>query len=85
MRPACPKCGSEAVAEILWGFGPPPTPEECAAYDRGELVHGGCIVPVVGEPPRWVCRACLTLWPPVVDPHYDPWEFLRDKVRPAGA
>lgn len=56
-RPRCPKCGSEKVAEILWGM---PAYSEELQYDldEGRVVLGGCFVGEDGEDPFWHCTSC---------------------------
>ena len=53
----CPKCGSDEVAEILYGY---PTPETFETQDRGEIELGGCVISE--DAPQWVCKNCKGRW-----------------------
>ncbi len=53
----CPKCGSDAVVDILFGY---PTPEAFEARDRGEIELGGCVINE--DDPQWVCKNCENRW-----------------------
>ncbi len=53
----CPKCGSDDVAEIVYGY---PTPEAIEARDQGDIELGGCIISE-GDP-QWVCKNCENRW-----------------------
>ena len=55
MTPRCPKCGTERVLPIAYGY---PSPEMQDAIQRGELALGGCIVGRAGGDPLWRCAAC---------------------------
>ncbi len=60
-RPAqCPECGSQKIAEILYGF-IYETEELKKQHDAGEIVYGGCLI---RDPkhlnPVWRCTACET-------------------------
>ena len=48
--PPCPRCNGAAVP-IVYGLGPP-----SEAYDRGEIVLGGCVVDE--NSPAWHCQGC---------------------------
>ncbi len=56
-RPSCPECGSDDVAEIVYGF---PGPELAEQAERGEVILGGCCVPLA--PAKWGCHACDHEW-----------------------
>jgi len=50
----CPQCGSEKVAEILYGY---PIFEAIKDdLETGRTVLGGCIVEE--DAPQWSCQAC---------------------------
>jgi transcription elongation factor Elf1 len=51
----CPRCGSENIAEVVYGL---PTADLGEAADRGEVVLGGC------EPQEatHACRRCGLRW-----------------------
>jgi len=53
----CPKCGSEKIATVFYGY-PDPTPKMQKAFDEGRLVVGGC--EISGDDPVWQCTACGT-------------------------
>ena len=53
----CPNCGSGDSVPILWGF---PSPEAIAAYERCELMLGGCMP---GDH-KWFCKECEASWGP---------------------
>lgn len=53
----CPKCGSERIAEILFGL-PAFSDELQKDIDEGRVVLGGCCVS--GEDPEWKCMDCET-------------------------
>jgi hypothetical protein len=55
--PECPGCHAHEAIPILYGD---PTREAEQAARRGELVLGGCCV--MGEDPKWHCRACERDW-----------------------
>ena len=57
-KPACPECGAEAVAEILYGLVNTDDEELRKDLDAGDVLLGGCVR--VG--PRWVCRKCGGIW-----------------------
>jgi len=46
--PKCPKCQSENVAAIEFGF---PSPEMIEGADKGDIVLGGCCV--TEDDPEW--------------------------------
>lgn len=52
---ACPRCGSEEIAPIIYGL---PGPEAFQAAERGEVILGGC------EPhdASHGCRSCGAQW-----------------------
>jgi hypothetical protein len=52
---ACPKCGSNAMAEILYGL-PDMSPEMLQALDEKKVVLGGCCITV--DDLAWRCSAC---------------------------
>lgn len=57
-KPApCPHCGSEQVIPIVYGM---PGAELGAAWERGEVELGGCVVS--GNDPERHCRECWTQW-----------------------
>jgi hypothetical protein len=56
-KPKCPKCQSEDVARILFGY---PSPEMFEGADRGDIVLGGCCVEV--DDPDWHCKDCEHEW-----------------------
>lgn len=51
----CPKCGSEKVADILWGM-PAYSRELQEDLDNGKIVLGGCCV--TDNDPEWQCVDC---------------------------
>ena len=56
---ACPKCGSNKVARILYGL--PDFSEELERkLGAGEIVLGGCTV--FGDDPTWHCNDCGHRW-----------------------
>lgn len=52
----CPKCGSQAVVDIVYGF---PTDEMKEAVRRGAITLGGCML---GDA-RFFCKRCDHCWP----------------------
>jgi len=55
----CPKCESDFVAEIFWGYpGNLETMKE--QIERKEIVLGGCII--TDHDPKWECNSCLYQW-----------------------
>ncbi len=56
-RGACPKCDSEKVVPIVYGF---PTDETMEAARRGEVSLGGCII--MGDDPNRECQDCGHQW-----------------------
>jgi hypothetical protein len=65
--PACPKCGSQRVMPVMYGY---PSVEGMEAARRGEVVLGGCVVYDLA--PRWACAECHHQFPPARA--VDPWE-----------
>ena len=55
----CPKCGSESIAEIMYGM-PINSPELQDALRQGKLSLGGCCVS--DDSPRWDCSECGEKW-----------------------
>jgi hypothetical protein len=53
----CPECGSDIIADILYGL-PAFSPSLEKEIDDQEIVLGGC--GVSGNDPAWVCAACNT-------------------------
>ncbi len=51
----CPRCGSERIAEILYGM-PDLSGELRLDLEAGRVVSGGC--KVTGNDPRWRCIRC---------------------------
>ena len=56
-KPTCPKCSSENVAAIVFGY---PSPEMFEDRERGEIVLGGCCV--TEDDPEWHCKECEYGW-----------------------
>lgn len=53
----CPQCGSDALAEIVYGY---PSPELLDLVDEGSVILGGCIQEMSDEmngTPQ-VCQHC---------------------------
>lgn len=51
----CPKCGSEKVVNILYGY---PTHKGNLEAAAGRIILGGCVLS--GNDPRWGCIDCNT-------------------------
>ena len=58
LRSECPKCESERVAPILYGF--PSEGVKFDAVEKGEVVLGGCCV--TDNDPEWACLGCDHRW-----------------------
>jgi len=56
----CPKCGSEKVAEIAYGWFPQLTDELDQALKNGTITLGGCVTD--HNAPRWECKECGKNW-----------------------
>ena len=56
-RPVCPRCSSDSVAPIVYGY---PTAATMASAEAGEVELGGCIIG--GDEPDWHCRSCDYSW-----------------------
>ena len=55
----CPKCKSNTVAEIFWGYpGNLSSIEE--QLEKKEIILGGCIVS--DHDPKWECNSCHYRW-----------------------
>ena len=54
----CPKCGSEKIASILWGY-PVFNDELNKQLDAGEVRLGGCVIDF-NKAHSWECRSCRT-------------------------
>ena len=66
-RRACPKCGSERTAEVLYGL----LPFDFAQDPRNDFIAGGCCVRP--DQPEWGCRDCGAGWRGGADPRvWDP-------------
>lgn len=48
----CPKCGSENVSKVVYGYFPQPT--------AGKVIYGGCCIPI--KPADWGCFDCGYEW-----------------------
>ena len=55
----CPKCGSEDIASILWGY-PMQDEKLDKALAQKKIVLGGCCV--TGNDPYWECNDCFFRW-----------------------
>ena len=53
----CPECGSNNIAEILWGL-PAFTDELKKCLDEGKVVLGGCCIS--DDDPRYQCNECMS-------------------------
>jgi primosomal protein N' len=53
----CPNCGSDKIADILYGL-PAFSPSLEKMIEDQEIVLGGCCVS--DEDPTWKCTACKT-------------------------
>ena len=61
MRPTkCPKCNSDRIAEILYGFVLPNDPELNEELNSGKIILGGCCIE--GDSPAWHCNNCKYEW-----------------------
>ena len=49
----CPKCGSNRMVDILYGY---PAPETLHEAEKGEIALGGCCI--TGDDPKWKCMEC---------------------------
>jgi hypothetical protein len=59
MKPdKCPKCGSEKIADILYGL-PAFAPSLRGKIRDHKIVLGGCCIS--DESPTWKCLACNTV------------------------
>ncbi|HEY5642486.1 MAG TPA: hypothetical protein VIS31_06380 [Woeseiaceae bacterium] len=56
-RPSCPKCRSELVVPVVFGF---PTDAALGDAERGKIALGGCIVSE--NDPEWRCKSCGYEW-----------------------
>ena len=55
----CPECGSDSIAEILYGL--PAYDEQMERdLDAGKIVLGGCCVS--DDSPEWHCNKCKHEW-----------------------
>lgn len=62
VRPAkCPRCGSERVADIRYGY-VLITPDLEAKLQAGKTCLGGCIVSHLDADPQWCCAGCGHRW-----------------------
>ncbi len=57
--PLCPRCGSEEVAEIFYGYPAPGAIERLEAEKGHAVILGGCTL----GPEKWQCRSCGHGWP----------------------
>lgn len=63
-RLLCPACGALAGVPLVPGF---PNAEKTAAYERGDIMYGGCVVYYETHG----CRACGSRWIDSEDPSAD--------------
>lgn len=56
---ACPQCGSDRVAPILYGL-PMLSKELRQDLDAGRVALGGCCID--RDSPAWACVACEHTW-----------------------
>jgi DNA-directed RNA polymerase subunit RPC12/RpoP len=56
----CPQCGSQKIAEILYGFLDVSAPEVRDDLDQGRAILGGCCPDA--ESKDWSCHACGHKW-----------------------
>jgi len=57
-KPTCPKCKSNNVAQIFWGYANIESMEE--SLEKKEIVLGGCMV--TDNDPEWECNDCGNRW-----------------------
>ncbi len=57
MKGKCPKCNSDKVVPILYGY---PSGDMVEKLSRGEIEIGGCIV--MPDNPKWHCNNCENEW-----------------------
>jgi hypothetical protein len=53
-RADCPECGRRSVVPVIFGY---PGSELADAYERGDVVLGGCVI-APGYDPTVRCTAC---------------------------
>ena len=56
-KPKCPKCNSDNVVPIAFGY---PSPEMMEEAESGEIVLGGCCIEE--NDPEWHCKDCDHEW-----------------------
>ena len=56
-KPHCPKCESDNVVPIVFGY---PNEELLESAARGEVSLGGCCV--AADDPEWRCKDCEHEW-----------------------
>ena len=59
MRCICPKCKSNNIIPILYGY---PAPEAMKEAEKGNLKLGGCEVLIGGGQPDRFCKDCEYEW-----------------------
>lgn len=59
MRCICPKCKSNNVIPIMYGY---PAPEAMKEAEKGNLKLGGCKVFIGGRQPDRYCKECENEW-----------------------
>ena len=57
-RLKCPRCGSNKVVPIHYGY---PGPKMQSDYDAGKIDWGGCVI--TDNDPAWRCKECDCVWP----------------------
>jgi hypothetical protein len=60
-HPACPLCGSNHVASILYGL-PDDSEELKRDVNAKKIVLGGCVI--TDDDPQWHCNECQHEWTP---------------------
>jgi len=55
----CPRCGSEDVAEVVYGWIPSLSENLKRDLDNRKIVLGGCCV---DSNARWQCNKCKRKW-----------------------
>jgi len=68
----CPKCKSEKIATIFWGF-PGDMKELEKEIEEKKIVLGGCIV--TDHDPKWECTACNHRWGERNDDAIDSFDY----------
>jgi len=66
------------VADLIFGLMPKPTGTLKERIEAGEVLLGGCCLPVMGEDPIWQCADCGTEYVRAIGPGDPEFDILEE-------